>query len=352
MKYRGNYRAAIHAGRRARQATDSGQGCACRAGDARVVCDMAIYADTAAPDRIPLPPEVVGTYARVATSGEALAPLLHAVFAGAASLYRAPLDLTGWRAILVREHAASSQYDDLIQLIRRGVRVPDRVACLARTGSGMRGFRGREWVALPGNIHLTVHFAPGRAIERFESAFTVLAAVAAAQAAESVPGLGGRARIKWVNDVLVDGGKVGGVLAYTQTRESVVSAVVLGIGLNVEATPQVERSDFVPAAASLRDAAPDPALANVGPVLAELLNALQRSYALLLREGAAPLLEEYRARSAVLGEVVTIMKDDTASAEVVASGRVTAIGDGLELYLDGRTDPVTRGRLVLGRTTG
>jgi BirA family transcriptional regulator, biotin operon repressor / biotin---[acetyl-CoA-carboxylase] ligase len=313
---------------------------------------MAIYTDVAGTGSALLPPGVVGEFVEVATSGGTMAggemvPLLHALFDGAATLHRAPVDLTGWRALLVRDHAPTSQYDAMIQLIRGGFDVPDGVACAARTGRGMHGFRGREWHALDGNIHLTVHFAPDRPIERFESAFTALAAVAAAEAAESVPGLSGRVRIKWVNDVLVDGRKVGGVLAYTQTREHVVTSVVLGIGLNVEATPVVDRSEFVPAVSSLRDAADDPGDVRIGPVLYALLDAVRRNYATLLADGPEPLLAAYRQRSAVLGEVVTILADDLSTSAIIATGRVAAIGDGLELYLEGRDEPVTRGRLVL-----
>jgi BirA family transcriptional regulator, biotin operon repressor / biotin---[acetyl-CoA-carboxylase] ligase len=308
---------------------------------------MAVYTDSLAPGAVLLPDGLIGTFLPVATAGEPEAPLLHAIFDGAPTVQRAPVDLTGWRAVLVRDHAPGSQYDALIQLVRSGTPVPDQVACLARGGSGMHGFRGRPWSAQPGNIHLTAHFAPGRPVERFESAFTALAAVAAAEAAESVAGLAGRARIKWVNDILVDGCKVGGVLTYTQTRDTLLTAVVLGIGLNVEVTPPVERSPFVPAVSCLRELAPDPAAASIGAVLPVLLDALQRGYATLLAEGAGPALAGYRARSAVLGERVTIIGEGGAATEIVASGRVAAIGDGLELYLEGRSEPITRGRLLL-----
>jgi BirA family transcriptional regulator, biotin operon repressor / biotin---[acetyl-CoA-carboxylase] ligase len=309
---------------------------------------MAIYTDNPTQDGVLLPAELVGTFAPVPKRGGPGTALLHAIYEGATSLHRAPVDVTAWRSILVRDHAPGSQYDTLVQLVRAGAQVPDSVACVARTGSGMHGFRGRPWSAQPGNIHLAAHFAPARAIERFESAFTVLAAVSAAEAVETVPGLAGRARIKWVNDVLIDGCKVGGVLAYTQTRDTVVTSVVLGVGLNVEVTPPVERSPVVPAAGCVRDFAPAADAAGLGHVLSALLDILQRNYALLLDDGPAPLLDAYRARSSVLGETVTIMSDDVAAAGVVATGRVVAIGDGLELYLEGRAAPVTRGRLVLG----
>jgi biotin-[acetyl-CoA-carboxylase] ligase BirA-like protein len=313
---------------------------------------MALFVDNPRGEGVLLPPEVVGAFAPANPADSDVAQLLHALFGPDASLHSAPVDLAGWRAVLVRDHANGSQYDAVIQLIRSGVALPDGVACLARTGSGMHGFRGRPWSACDGNIHLTVHLAPGCAVERFESAFTVLAAVSALEAVDSVASLRGEAGIKWVNDILVHGFKVGGVLAHTQTRDSVVTAVVLGIGLNVEATPEVERSRFVPAASSLREHAADPASVRVGDVLHALLESLWRNYALLLREGHEPLLDRYRARSAILGESVEICSEDGDATEVVARGRVERIGDGLELYLEGNGTPIVRGRLrYVGRAT-
>jgi BirA family transcriptional regulator, biotin operon repressor / biotin---[acetyl-CoA-carboxylase] ligase len=307
---------------------------------------MAAYTDSPSFGAAVVPPGPVGAFAPGVLAPDADRPLLDAIF-GDAPVHTAPLALPGWDHLLAVEHASGSQYDRLISLSRE-TPVADRVACVAGSGRGFHGFRGRAWTAAPGNIHLTVHFAPQRPVLHFATVFTALAAVCVTEAIDTVPGLAGRARIKWVNDVLVDGAKVAGVLAYTQTRSDVVSSVVLGIGLNVEATPAVERTAFVPAAGSLRALAPEPATVKAAPVLAALLDALQRGYARVLNEGHAPVMEAYRARSAVVGQHVTVCEEGDVPGGVIAAGRVEAVGDGLELYLEGRAEPVTRGRLILG----
>jgi biotin-(acetyl-CoA carboxylase) ligase len=122
----------------------------------------------------------------------------------------------------------------------------------------------------------------------------------------------------------------------------------------------------VPAAGCLRDlvqrdeAGAEPVTA--ARVLPALLDRLRHNYDLLLRRGAGELLEEYRRRSVILGRQVRVLRDDAAAAgigggnsgrgdvaaeDVLAAGRVTGIGDGLELYLDGTASPVMRGRLLL-----
>ena len=60
------------------------------------------------------------------------------------------------------------------------------------------------------------------------------------------------------------------------------------------------------------------------------------------------LLEIYRTRSIVIGRNVKIMSDPIdGSSELIAEGKVKAIGDNLELFLEGVDEPITKGRLIL-----
>jgi BirA family biotin operon repressor/biotin-[acetyl-CoA-carboxylase] ligase len=235
----------------------------------------------------------------------------------------------------------------MIQLVRGEEGLPDRLVCVAGSGRGFHGFKGRPWSADAGNLHVTVHLAPNKTIERFHSAFTVLAALSVVDAIDAVPGLERRARIKWVNDVLLGGAKVAGTLAYTQTQGSYVSSALLGIGLNVETAPVVERTPFVPAAGAVRDFAPDAEGVTQRDMLANLLSALDGNYRTLLEDGFPALLERYEIRSGMVGSrVVLHLEDEGSHPPVISEGRVVALGDGLELYLEGREEPITRGRLV------
>jgi BirA family biotin operon repressor/biotin-[acetyl-CoA-carboxylase] ligase len=215
---------------------------------------------------------------------------------------------------------------------------------------GFHGFKGRSWAALPGNIHLAAHLAPNAPIERFEVAFTILAAISVVDALEEMEDLEGRAEIKWVNDILLGEKKVAGVLAYTQTQDTTVTSAVLGIGINVESRPQIEATPFVPRITSLREHLPEGAPDQQGPVLLSLLKALEVNYRTLLDQGVEPLLERYRDRSKVLGQEVTLCTEvSDRSLQATAEGRVVHIGDNLELFLEDRPAPVTGGRLILGR---
>jgi BirA family transcriptional regulator, biotin operon repressor / biotin---[acetyl-CoA-carboxylase] ligase len=252
-----------------------------------------------------------------------------------------------WRVLLASEIAGVSQYARLTEAARGSAVIPDRLVCAAGSGPDFKGFRGRSWMGRPGNVHLAVHLAPNRPIERFDTVFLALAAVALVEAIDSVRGLVGVARIKWVNDVLIGDAKAGGVLAYTQTRGHTVTSVVLGIGLNVETHPPVSPTPFVPAAVALNDVA-GAGPANATTLTWRVLRTLTENYQLLLTEGYGPIMAKYRARSAVLGREVALSSDDRDEVpRIFLAGRVEALGDGLELMLAGRDEPVRTGRLIL-----
>jgi BirA family biotin operon repressor/biotin-[acetyl-CoA-carboxylase] ligase len=176
----------------------------------------------------------------------------------------------------------------------------------------------------------------------------VLAAVSVVDAIDSVDGLEGKAGIKWVNDILLEHAKVAGVLAYTEGAGMSIDAAVLGIGLNVETTPSVVGTPFVPSVGSLRDHASDPEACTQRTVFESLLAALDRNYQLLLDGKTDELFERYRQRSVVLGREVKVCVDDASSPpKTIAAGRVEAIDDSLQLHLVGVDEPVTRGRLIL-----
>jgi BirA family biotin operon repressor/biotin-[acetyl-CoA-carboxylase] ligase len=257
---------------------------------------------------------------------------------------------SNWRHLFLVEFSRRSQYDLLIDLTRGSARPPDAVLCLTGASDKLHGFKNRAWTASLGNIHLSVHLTPDQAVEHFGVGFTILAAVSVVDAIDSLPGLAGRAGIKWVNDILIEGAKVCGVLAYTQSMKDIVSSAVLGIGLNVEATPEVEPTPQVPRVAALREFTPDPSTCTQSTVLEKLIHALDRNYRAYLDGGYKALLDRYRELSLVIGREATVRSDDASSeTEVVASGRVVGLGENLELLMEGIDKPVTRGRLILHR---
>ena len=311
---------------------------------------MAIYSDSVEFAAEVLPDSLAPRTGTLHEPATVPGPLLAALWGHRRPRFASTSELPGWNTLLLTADASRSQCDQLSALLRGGHRLSDRSACLARTGRSFHGFKGRSWSAAPGNIHLAVHFAPGCPIERFEVAFTILAAVSVIDAVDGVPGLPQPPGIRWVNDIVVGDAKIGGVIAYTQTQGPTVNSAVLGIGLNVETTPEVEPTPFVPRVASLNDMAVNGTHVALRDLLHALLDALRRNYDLLLHSGYRPLLERYRRRSTVIGRECTVCTEESdLQPRILASGRLAEIGDGLELFVDGWRRPITRGRLFVGR---
>ena len=273
----------------------------------------------------------------------------------AASMFDAPVLFAAtvakrarFKALFAEEEASSSHYDLLIDLSRRGIELPDGTLCLAGSGLRFHGQRGRPWKTLPGNIHLSVYLTPQQRIEDLGMGFSILAAVSIIETIDRIHGLEGRAGIKWVNDILIDGSKVAGFLAFTQSQEGSVQAAILGIGLNVESAPDIPGDDYVPRASSLREFLPETASCGMGDVLTILVERLEDNLSLLIRGGYSELLARYRERSLVLGRQVIIRSDPVGGIPVErCRGRVLEIGENLELSIEGREEPITSGRLVL-----
>ncbi|MFH1754670.1 MAG: biotin--[acetyl-CoA-carboxylase] ligase, partial [Candidatus Latescibacterota bacterium] len=248
-----------------------------------------------------------------------------------------------WRYAFLVKDAPASQYDLMVECSGQQREFPDGIICLAGSGRDFHGQRGRPWDTRPGNIHLTAYLSPNRPIEHFHIGFSLLAAVSVIDTIDSLEPLAGRAQIKWVNDILINGAKVAGFLANTTSLASTVTSAVLGIGLNVETTPQVPADDITPSAASLRDFAADSAMCHQKGVLNHLLAHLDTNYRLLLSGQCDRLLAIYRERSLVIGRHVTVVSDaPNGRKQHIAAGRVQRIGDNLELFLEGVTEPVTR----------
>ena len=95
--------------------------------------------------------------------------------------------------------------------------------------TGGRGRMGRTWESPDGNLFCSTLL---RVSPDDPSAHTLALVAANAVHALVAPLCHGQARIKWPNDVLVDGAKIAGILL-----ERVGDAIVVGIGVNVTGHP-------------------------------------------------------------------------------------------------------------------
>ncbi|MCX7366871.1 MAG: biotin--[acetyl-CoA-carboxylase] ligase [Alphaproteobacteria bacterium] len=143
----------------------------------------------------------------------------------------APVLPDGWR--LHALDSVGSTNDEATRLAEAGA--PEGSVVWAREQTGGRGRRGRRWASAAGNLYCSTVLRPDcTAQQAAEVGF--VAALAVADLVRD-----GRAvRVKWPNDVLVEGGKLAGILPESSIGDEVrVEHVVLGIGVNVAFAPQL-----------------------------------------------------------------------------------------------------------------
>ena len=145
------------------------------------------------------------------------------------------------------------------------------------------------------------------------------AGCAVAEAIEAVARVS--VRLKWPNDVLVEGRKTGGILAEgVAGPSSRPSLVVLGIGVNVS---QGEASWPAELAGRARSLAGLSASVTREHLLAVILARLDAWYAVLLETGFAPVRAAWRERG-VLGTPLSLAEGVGTAVDIGPHGELVA----------------------------
>ena len=174
---------------------------------------------------------------------------------------------------------------------------------LARRQTAARGRRGRAWISPEGNFFATLMMRPpadpATAAQR-----SFVAALALAEALDRAVGPGATLSLKWPNDVLLNGGKVAGILLESAGQGGAVSHLAVGIGVNLIAAPPPDalepgstRPVSVMGETGVR-LAPETLLDLIAPAFA-------RWDAQLEAWGFAPIRTAWLARAARLGQRLT-----------------------------------------------
>jgi BirA family biotin operon repressor/biotin-[acetyl-CoA-carboxylase] ligase len=199
---------------------------------------------------------------------------------------------------------------------------PEGLVVVADHQEAGRGRRGRRWSAPRGSsLLVSILLRPALPASHLHLVGVVVS-LSAADACGSVAGVD--VRLKWPNDLVAEGRKLGGVLVETQLAGDQVRAAVAGIGLNVwwpQGLPP-ELADEATTLGQLTDrTVRRPAL------LVALLESLETRYASLeSRSGQAAQLDDYRRRCDTLGRAVRV--------ELAGGGPPPASFTGIAVDLD------------------
>ncbi|MBM3364816.1 MAG: biotin--[acetyl-CoA-carboxylase] ligase [Betaproteobacteria bacterium] len=184
---------------------------------------------------------------------------------------------------------------------------------VAERQSAGRGRAGRSWRAAPGDsLCFSLAWPCTRGVGRLTGLpLAVGVAIAAALRTHDYPVM-----LKWPNDLLLGGAKLGGVVVETSTgRRDAQSPlwVVIGVGLNTH--PNHERDNDLPhPVAALAQRVDRDAL------LALLADALVDMLAQFDREGLGPFIDRWQQWDAYAGHSVMVTDQDTLLHEGIARG--------------------------------
>ncbi|MGH1465268.1 MAG: biotin--[acetyl-CoA-carboxylase] ligase [Cognatishimia sp.] len=193
---------------------------------------------------------------------------------------------------------------------------------LALHQSAGRGRRGRAWADPTGNFAATLVLHPSETPETV-ALRSFVASLALFDAFVAVTGRAGAFALKWPNDVLLNGGKVAGILLESAGfAGGQVRHLAIGIGVNLAVAPSTEDLE---ATATRPVSVLSETGAQVDPET--FLDVLAPAYAKwemqFVTYGFEPIRIAWLARAAKLGEVITArtMRDEyVGTFETVDNG--------------------------------
>ena len=194
-------------------------------------------------------------------------------------------------------------------------------AFLAEYQSAGRGRRGRAWLAPPGGaICLSLNWSFREAPPDL-GALGLAIGVCTLRALRGV-GLEG-ASLKWPNDILVEGRKLGGILIELRAESGGPASVVIGIGLNVALgetlLAEIERTGM-PATDLVASGVRRPSRnALAAALIGQMVEGLKRYES----EAMRPFIEEWRSADALQGLQIEVR---------TAAGKVGGWAKGIDLH--------------------
>lgn len=199
---------------------------------------------------------------------------------------------------------------DLRQRIDQ-LRTPVLLAAEQQTAG--RGRAGRSWLAAPGDsLCFSLAWPFGGTVARLAG----LPLAIGVAVADSLRARGHQVTLKWPNDLLLDGVKLGGILVETGIARSdseLTLWAVIGIGLNVHPNTS-------------RDAGLGHEVAALGDdmdrddLLASLVDALVAALALFDAQGLAPFVDRWQRWHAFAGLPVMILEQDKVLQQGIPRG--------------------------------
>ncbi len=179
------------------------------------------------------------------------------------------------------------------------------IVIVARKQTAGKGRLGRRWESGVGGLWFSLILRPRLPLRELPL-LSLVFAVAVAKALDQF--LVTPSQIKWPNDVLVKGKKIGGILLEGSGQVDNVENVIVGIGININQESWAD--DIGKIATSLKQETKEEVSNNV--ILPVVLSSLESYYNLFINEGFAAIREEFKEKCLHLGQSVSVQQMNQA----------------------------------------
>lgn len=218
---------------------------------------------------------------------------------------------------------------------------PSRLAvAIADEQTRGRGRGDNRWLSAPGDgLWMSLSYA----FPAVPAALNTLTLALGVGVAEALRGLGvDGVMLKWPNDLILDDGKLGGILVESRTQRGGAVAIC-GIGINLREPPAVELADGALPAVGLRHTGRAPEIDELAAgILAASLATFERFAAL----GFASFVDDWSARDWLRGRRVAVSEPPVAGVAdgIDAEGRLAVRApDALHHVTSGTVRPILDG---------
>ena len=189
-----------------------------------------------------------------------------------------------------------------------------------------RGQWGRQWSSAPGGLYLSLALTPNLAIEQGR----LLTLCSAVGIASILRQQGILVQIKWLNDLVVQGRKLGGILTETRVYQERIHQAVIGVGINWRnPTPEVGINLQSILNQLTRDQLHSPSgvgnlekFGSLETVATIVLQGLRLGYELGQQQGTRALIKAYEALLLNRGQVILIKNQPGTIIGITASGQL------------------------------
>ena len=179
-----------------------------------------------------------------------------------------------------------------------------------------RGRLSHSWFSPPGNLYVSILLRTGQPAAR-AAELSFVAALTVADTVEALLPRGLRGTLKWPNDVLINGGKIAGILL-----EHIDEVTIMGVGLNVLEAPSN-------AAYKTTTIVANGGIASVDSARDILLDRLRRHLSAWHADGFSPIRVQWLNRSYPIGAAIR-----ASSAGEPVTGRFAGLDLDGALLLD------------------